>query len=149
MIGIKIGIITILLSRAVYTDLKKGQIENRLIVAGLIIGFSCAGFDGGLPEILNSAKMVCIITAALFFLFIIKGLGAGDIKLFAVLASFFPKSIVSIVVVSFFMGAGIALGRMAVRAVKHIPVYRKHEVLNFSIPIAAGTGIISLLQLVS
>lgn len=149
MIYLKVGIVTGILFRAVYTDVKNGRIENRLIVAGLILGFICSGVAGGLPELLNSVKMVCTITIALFFLFVIKGLGAGDIKLFAMLAAFFPEEIISIVIVSFFVGAGIVLGRMVVRAIRHIPIYRRHETLNFSIPIAVGTEIIGLLQLMS
>ena len=146
MIYIKSGIVMGLLLRAIYTDMKRGQIENRLIVTGLVLGFVCAIVTGGVSGLLDSVKMVCTITVALFFLFVIKGLGAGDIKLLAVLAAFFPKEIFSIVIVSFFVGAGIALARMAVRAVKHIPIYRRHETLNFSIPIAVGTGIIGLLE---
>lgn len=146
MIYIKSGIVTVLLLRAVYTDMKRGQIENWLIVIGLVLGLVCAGVIGGVPELLNSVKMVCTMTTALFFLFVIKGLGAGDIKLLAMLAAFFPKVIFSIVITSFFVGAGIALARMAVRAVKHIPIYRRHETINFSIPIAVGTGIIGLLE---
>lgn len=149
MILIKTGITIVLLFRAVYTDVKNGKIENGLIAFGLVFGLICAGMADGLPGLLSSVKMVCTITAALFFLFVMKGLGAGDIKLFAMLAAFFPEQILSIVIVSFFIGAGMALGRMAIRAVKHRPIYKRHETLNFSIPIAAGTGIVGLLQLVS
>lgn len=149
MIYIKMGMVAVLLSRAIYTDVKRGQIENGLIAIGLIMGLICAGMAGGLSEILNSIKMVFTVMAALFFLFVIKGLGAGDIKLFAMLAAFFPGEIFSIVIISFFMGAGIALGRMVIRAVKRIPIYRRYETLNFSIPIAVGTGIIGVLQLMS
>lgn len=149
MVWIKMGIITAVLFRAVYTDVRERRIENQLVVTGLVSGFICAIMDGGLPALLNSMKMMCTITVALFFLFVIKGLGAGDIKLFAVLATFFPDNIVSIVIASFFTGAGIALGRMLIRAVRHLPVYRRKETMNFSIPIAAGTGIVSLLQFVT
>lgn len=124
MICIKLGIVAILLFRAVYTDVKRGQIENRLIVTGLVLGFICTIVTGGLSGLLDSVKMVCTITAALFFLFVIKGLGAGDIKLLAVLAAFFPKVIFSIVIASFFVGAGIALARMAV---KHIPFLVRND----------------------
>lgn len=148
MVFIKIGIAAILLFRASYTDLKEGRIENRLIAAGLTLGLICAGIEDGLPGLIGSIKMVCTITVALFFLFVIKALGAGDIKLFAVLASFFPEEIVSIIITSFFMGAAIAIGRMGVRAVRHLPVYRKKETLNFSIPITAGTVIVGFLHLV-
>lgn len=142
------GLVAVLLMRAVYTDLKTEKIENRLIGFGLISGFVCAYIRGGPSQFLTSAKMMCIIIFVLFFLFAIKGLGAGDIKLLGVLALFFPEDIVSIIAASFFIGAGIAGGRMIIRAWKKIKVYKKKETLNFSIPIALGTGAIKLWNMV-
>lgn len=141
---IQLGIAALLLIRAAYTDLKTGKIENRLIVLGLAAGFVCAYAEGGTSRLLTGIKMMCIVIAALFFLFAIKGLGAGDIKLLAMLALFFPEDAVSIIAASFFAGAAIAGGRMLIRAWRREKIYKRKEPLNFSVPIALGTGAVKL-----
>lgn len=141
---IQLGIAALLLIRAAYTDLKTGKIENRLIVLGLAAGFACAYAEGGTSRLLTGIKMMCIVIAALFFLFAIKGLGAGDIKLLAMLALFFPEDAVSIIAASFFAGAVIAGGRMLIRAWRREKIYKRKEALNFSVPIALGTGAVKL-----
>jgi len=141
---IQLGIAALLLIRAAYTDLKTGKIENRLIVLGLAAGFVCAYAEGGTSRLLTGIKMMCIVIAALFFLFAIKGLGAGDIKLLAMLALFFPEDAVSIIAASFFAGAAIAGGRMLIRAWRREKIYKRKEALNFSVPIALGTGAVKL-----
>lgn len=93
---------------------------------------------------LAGIKMMCAVISVLFFLFIIKGLGAGDIKLLGVLALFFPEDAVSIIAASFFTGAVIAGGRMLIRACKKEKIYKRKETLNFSVPIALGTGAVKL-----
>lgn len=140
----QMGIAALLLIRAVYTDLKIGKIENRLIGFGLAAGFICGYAKGGTPQLLAGIKMMCIVIFSLFFLFALKGLGAGDIKLFGVLALFFPEDVMSIIVASFFTGAAIAGGRMLIRAWKKEKIYRRKETLNFSVPIALGTGAVKL-----
>lgn len=136
----KWGIVSVVLIRAVYTDIKKGKIENRLMAAGLITALLCAYIEGDLQRLGQSIKMAAVVTAMLLLFFVIKGLGAGDIKLLAVLAAFFPQDIMRIVVAAFFVAAGIAVGRMLIRACKRKPVYKKRETLHFSIPIAIATG---------
>lgn len=139
-------IVAALLARAVYTDRKEGRIENRLLLAGLVSGLLLSCVNGGAKGFLDSLKTMGIIFVALFFLFLIKGLGAGDIKLFCVLAVFFPEGAVSIVVVSFFAGAVIAIGRMVLRWLRKETVLVKHETMNFSEAIAVGTGIVVMMR---
>lgn len=141
---IQMGIVTLLLIRAVYTDLKIGKIENRLIGFCLVAGVVCIYGEGGTSQLLAGIKMMCAVISVLFFLFIIKGLGAGDIKLLGVLALFFPEDAVSIIAASFFTGAVIAGGRMLIRACKKEKIYKRKETLNFSVPIALGTGAVKL-----
>lgn len=141
---IQLGITALLLIRAVYTDLKTGKIENRLIGLGLAAGLVCVCAEGGASQLLAGIKMMCIVIAVLFFLFAIKGLGAGDIKLLGMVAFIFPENAVSIIAASFFSGVAIAGGRMLIRAWKREKIYKRKETLNFSVPIALGTGAVQL-----
>lgn len=132
----------ILLCRAVYTDLRNRKIENRLIVYGLVCGIVLAAIRDGPKGVWCSIRMVGIVFAALIILFVIKGLGAGDIKLFCMLAAFFPSDILRIVIVSFFAGGGIAIVRILWRFITKQALYVRHEAMNFSVPVMIGTGLV-------
>ncbi|MDE6761876.1 MAG: A24 family peptidase [Lachnospiraceae bacterium] len=142
MNGIKLAAVGLLLSGAVYTDIKKGKIKNGHIMTGLIAGLLCAYGIGGMGEVWLGIKTAAVLFPALFFLYVIKGLGAGDGKLLLVLAVFYPERIPSIVVLSFFTGAVLAVGRMSIRWIRKYPFYIKKETLHFSIPVAISTLLI-------
>lgn len=139
-------IVIALLARAVYTDQKEGKIKNSLLLAGMGSGLLISYLKDGTKGFLDSITAAGIVLAALFFLFLIKGLGAGDIKLLCVLAVFFPEEAIPIVAASFFAGAVMAMGRMVLRWVKKEIIFIKHETMNFSIPITVGTGMVFLIQ---
>lgn len=138
--------VTAILIRAVYTDKKEGKIENRIILMGFVFGLFVSFADGGIQSLLESIKMAGITLLALFFLFVMKGLGAGDIKLFCVLATFFPKQIIPIVMLSFFAGAVLAVGKIFGRWLRKEKVFIRHETMNFSLPIALATEILLFLR---
>lgn len=71
------------LAIAVYTDLRRGYIYNKLTytaaIAGLAINVLGYGLDGGLSSVKG-----WLLGAALFFVFFLfKAMGAGDVKLLA------------------------------------------------------------------
>lgn len=147
MVFIKSVLVSVMLARAVYTDIREGRIENRLVGPGFLLGLTCAALENGMAGLWLSIKMVVIVIAVLFILFVIKGLGAGDIKLLSALAAFLPKDIACIVIAAFFAGAAISLGRMGFRLIKKLPVYKRGERLNFSVPIAAATALVEFYKL--
>ena len=124
-----------LLIRAVYTDVKTGKIENKLILMGLIMGVLLKYVTGGVTGVLEGLKMAFFITAALFLLFIIGGMGAGDIKLITVLSVIFPEQCVAVVVAAFIIAGIMVVGRMIHRAIRGKRVYIPGETIHFSIPI--------------
>lgn len=79
-----IGILLI----AVLADLATYRIPNALILIGLLLGLAYSFIDKGPPGIADSLFAVIISFILFYFLYIIKALGAGDIKLLLVLASF-------------------------------------------------------------
>ena len=136
---IKILFVVLLLGRAIYTDVKKGIIENRWIVVSFALGLACAYMESGTKGLLQSIGMALILLAVLFFLFLLKGLGGGDIKLLAVLATFYPDKIWLLLITSFVVGAVIGIIRMLTRIFRRMQVYVKGETIHFSIAIAVGT----------
>ncbi|MGN0152879.1 MAG: prepilin peptidase [Lachnospiraceae bacterium] len=142
MIKIQMVTAAVLLGRAVYTDVKNERIENSLILVGCTAGMLTAFCGGGISQVWNGVKMAGILLLALFFLFWIKGLGAGDIKLLCMLAVFFPNQAISILVGSFFAGACLSVGKMLIKHIKKESFYIRTETLHFSIPVAISTFVV-------
>ena len=143
---VRIGCLGCVLLRAVYTDVKTGKIENGNVLIGFMIGIILSCIEHGGSGLAESLKMAFVTLVALIFLFIIKGLGAGDIKLFCVLAAFYPRQIVSVIITAFFMGGAIGVGRMVYRWIRKQRVYIFREKMNFSIPIGLGTAWVLVME---
>ena len=100
----------VLLIGAVVWDLSKTRIPNALILSGLIIGVFyrvlCMGERNYLAILLG-----IIIPVLLFFpLFLIRAMGAGDIKLFAVTGAFFTiRENLKCIVLAIMLGGVFAL----------------------------------------
>ena len=138
MIWMKYLFLVGLFIRAVYTDMKSEKIENTVVLIGLLAGLVFAVIGGGWAGLIQSIKMAGIVFIALFFLFVIHGLGAGDIKLFCVTATFFPEKAITILAGSFLVGGIFGMVRMIGRWRRKEVVSLK-ETIHFSIPIAVGT----------
>ena len=99
-----------LLCFAVYTDMTRTRISNRLIVSGLILAliFRIAeeGGSGALVYMMN----ISIPVIFLYVLFQLHVLGAGDIKLFSMIGAFIStQELVWVVAASFIIGAVLGL----------------------------------------
>ncbi len=104
-----IVILLILLLSAVITDLSETRIPNLLILFGLISGIFyrvlCLGDRNYLSLILEILFPVLIF----FPLFLIRAMGAGDIKLFAVTGAFFTfRENIKCIVLAILLGGVIA-----------------------------------------
>lgn len=76
------------LSYAVYTDMTRTRISNRLIVSGLLGGFFFRIWSEGSMGVFVYAVNIFIPVIFLYLLFQMHALGAGDIKLFSMLGAF-------------------------------------------------------------
>lgn len=118
-----------LLLLAVITDLKSSKISNHLILIGIITGilfdvyeYERSGVSLWLPGILLPVIL-------LFPLFLFKALGAGDIKLFSVIGSFYGAAyVVKSMAAAFLLGAVISL----IYLIKYkILFYRFRHLFNY------------------
>lgn len=113
---------------------------------------------------------MCIPIAALFFLFLIHALGAGDIKLFSIIGAFVgAEKVAFYMLAAFTVGAIIAIYKLIryknfqkrfayliqyirVLCIQHtiIPYYQKTDCKNyrmhFSIPILIGSCLYMVIQ---
>jgi prepilin peptidase CpaA len=90
----------------VFEDLKSYKISNRLLMVGLIMGLLIRFYEFSWEGIITWFIGSIIPIFLLFLVFLLKGLGAGDIKLFSVIGCFYGVPFVlESIVVAFFVGA--------------------------------------------
>ena len=98
-------ILLLLLLIAVYTDMTKTIISNRLIVVGLILGLLFRIFGEGKADILIYIVNISIPVILLYLLFYLRALGAGDIKLFSMIGAFITtKQLLEVMSMAFVIG---------------------------------------------
>jgi len=100
----------ILIAIAVYTDLKSRRIPNLVTGGGLLVALSCHYYIQGFPGLVFGIKGLVAGLALLLVPFILGGMGAGDVKLLAVVGAF--KG--SVFAVSTFLWMALWGGVMAV-----------------------------------
>ena len=107
-----IALLMILIA-AVYTDYRQNRIPNWIIVFGLISGCFISYIYGGIGMLLEGLLGMVLPIVLLYPVFVIGGMGAGDLKLFAVVGSYLGiKGITISFVSAFIVGATISLVKM-------------------------------------
>lgn len=99
-----------LLSIAAVTDIQSLRISNRLIVSGLFLGCFFQILELGVKGIGVFLLNVSIPVILLYLLFLIRALGAGDIKLFSMIGGIWGLQVLCITIaVSFLVAAAMSL----------------------------------------
>lgn len=99
-----------LLLIAVLDDIKSWKISNHLILIGILAGIIYDIYEYGWTGISIWLPGVILPIILLFPLFLIKVLGAGDIKLFSVIGSFYGASyVLQSIAAAFILGAVMSL----------------------------------------
>lgn len=119
---------------AAISDLCTGKIRNRLILLGLTLGFMITVYEKGVRSIPLWFFQIYIPVILFFLAFRIGGLGAGDIKLFSVIAGFLTIEEWWICIVAAFVSGAVICAVKILFAKKMRDPHRIH----FSIPILAG-----------
>lgn len=106
-------ILLILLSIAVITDMISYKIPNLLILIGLVLGVGFRIYFEGVSGLKEAAVCMVLIMLFLVPLFLLRCIGAGDIKLFCMTTCFLSmqeaeKCLIGMLVI----GAIMSLGQM-------------------------------------
>lgn len=103
----------LLLSAAVWMDIRSCRISNRLIGIGLLLGLFFQVRQYGIRGLGIFIVNVSVPVILLYLLFLMRALGAGDIKLFSVISSIWNWNIACITIMAgFFVGAVISFGKL-------------------------------------
>ena len=91
-------------------DIRTRKISNRLILSGLVLGcirnLSQYGWKGSIYFLI----LISLPVLVFYLLFLMRALGAGDIKLFSVISSCIGlKGVLDIIIYSFLTGAVLSL----------------------------------------
>ncbi len=79
-------ILALLIGAAFYTDMKASRIPNQLAVAGVVAGI-LINLTAGLNGAVFSLQGLAFGFAVLLILYMLGGVGAGDVKLFAAIGA--------------------------------------------------------------
>ena len=116
----------ILTATAAVTDLRTGLIPNRLVLVGLSIGllgnlalgYAMSGSAGILPGLIQCLGGMLACAPIPLFLFLVRGLAGGDVKLFLALGSLLgPLAGLQAQLYAFVVGALYVLGLLAYEGV--------------------------------
>lgn len=102
---VKIVLSLILLVAAVVMDVRKCKISNRLICIGLAAGLLIQIWELGARGIVSFIGNISIPVILLFLLFLMRALGAGDIKLFSVVGGIWNLKLLYVTVIAAFLVA--------------------------------------------
>lgn len=90
----------------IVTDIKNRRIYNKILIPFLVIALGWNFFDGGWQSLADSIKGILIGLGALIIPFVRGGIGAGDVKLLAVIGGIKGSAFV----ISTFLAGAIAGG---------------------------------------
>lgn len=138
MNNISLMFVSLLLARAMYTDILLGKIENWVSGFGGMVCMAYTYVMRGMPGIWSMGKSAGLALLCLLVLYEIGGLGAGDVKLMVMAGMWMPQYMVMLVIGAFFGGAVLACGRMVFRGICRQQVYIRGETIPFAIPIACS-----------
>jgi len=130
---------TLLLLCAVWCDIKTHRIPNQLVLLGVVIGFATSLLQGGIGW--QDAALGCIAGLAVFLpLYLLRVLGAGDVKLLSAVGAFVGYP--GILTVALFTGlaGGILALLLAIRHRQLRQMWRQvnQGLLSFVMQIASG-----------
>ncbi|MCM1087971.1 MAG: A24 family peptidase [Muribaculaceae bacterium] len=95
------------------TDFKYDKIYNWQIVSGIFAGLYFRIREGGYGSVFTAIAVMLLSFCLLYPIYKIGGLGAGDVKLFLMISSFFPsRRMLYVAAVSFAIGAIFSLGKL-------------------------------------
>lgn len=129
-------------SMAVVTDYRDWRIPNQLIAFGMIQGFMASAVMSGMYQgLVNSVRGCVIPLVVLYVLFLIRALGAGDIKLLAVAGTFVGTDILRVMAYSFLAGGVISAGYLLKEHLLSITSRKKksdRRTVHFSVAVLLG-----------
>lgn len=124
-------VMLVLLLTAAIMDIQRGKIPNWIILSGWFTAFCLALFDVGVINGAEVIKRIACVILCCWPLFLLHVIGAGDIKLWSVIAAMHSYIFLFNVMVVMFVIAGIfSVGIMCYR---HLFIKRMQYMMHYFI----------------
>lgn len=130
-------LLAVLLTAAVVSDIRTYRIPNALNALGCLTGMTYGVASGGVGGLCRSFMGIIVPAALLMVLFVLRVIGAGDIKLLSAIGAFVSLDIIKIIVISFVLTALYGIGTVVLGYCRHSK--RGFTKIHLSIPIMFGT----------
>ena len=122
MPAVTAGIAVVVLALAVREDLLRHRIPNALNMAGVVLGFGLATLAGGVSGAIHSVEGALVGCTALIPFYLLRGMGAGDVKLMGATGAFLgPSGALLATALALIAGAVLAVGIIVWRLVEPRP----------------------------
>lgn len=124
---------------AVISDIRTRKIKNRIVLAFILVGLLANLFENGWTGILDSLWGITFPVMVLFPLFLLKMLGAGDIKCFSAIGAIMGAEFVTYSMIYSFIAGGVialiimALNKNALQRFGYLISYLKVSLLTLSL----------------
>jgi prepilin peptidase CpaA len=113
-------VLTVLLLLATREDVRSHRIPNKLVLVGVVLGLSLngllpagSGFNSMIPGGLGwlaAVKGLALGVAVLLPMYLLRAMGAGDVKLMGMVGAFLgPSDLIGVVLATFIAGGVMAL----------------------------------------
>lgn len=105
------GVLIVFTAVAVWTDLRAHRISNRLVVAALLSAFALRIAGQGWTGALDAAGGAAVGFAVFIPFYLLKGMGAADVKWMAAVGAFFEPATAALAAgMTLIAGSVLALG---------------------------------------
>ncbi|MBE5828789.1 MAG: prepilin peptidase [Butyrivibrio sp.] len=122
------AILILFLAGAVFTDLLKDKIFNAWVIPALSTGV-ISSLIGGTDRLIESLSAVGAALLILLPVYFLKGIAAGDVKLFMSAASFLSVSdTLSCILISFLIAGAISVAVIIFKR-------NKQKTIHFAVPV--------------
>jgi prepilin peptidase CpaA len=134
-LALELGLVILVVSAAV-SDLAARRIPNWITLPGALAGIALQAWYGGAQGAIRALGTAALGFAIFMALYLLGGMGAGDVKLFAAVGAFLaPHSLPWVFILTGLLGGVAALALAAARG-------RLMEVLRRTGHIVAGLGLL-------
>jgi Flp pilus assembly protein protease CpaA len=135
---------------AVASDIRTRRIPNALTLGGAVAGLSLQTIAGGLPGLLSSTAGLAAGIAILLPFYLLRGMGAGDVKLMGTVGSFIGAKPVLLAAcatlcIGVLLGIAVVIRHRFIAAHSEAGTAPRKAKFPYAVAIAGG-GIVALSQ---
>ena len=140
---VSLAVLVLLLVAAAVIDYRSFRIPNRLTGTGLVLGLALGAIASGLDGFLSALGGAAAGMALLLPMYILRVMGAGDVKLMAAAGSFLGLSQIVPAVLAVFITGGVAalVFVVAHRCVPRLAANLKHVVQGAVLSVITGQAV--------